>query len=530
MRAALAATPRAVWAVTALFAALVLAYSVLLPQYRQPDEPAHVDVVVHLQDSWELPRPLERFVGQGVAESTVLAGYARQPDTNARGNAPLLEPPALPRGERPGFDALGGDEPSALLNQMGQHPPLYYVGAATLMRATGGADTHAFDRTVLALRLLSGVLLLPVPWLAWWTARRLGAGTAAAVAAACAVLAVPRLVSLAAAVNNDSLLVLLFSVATALSARVLTGDRSLGTAVALGTVAGAALLTKGLALVLPLWLGPLYLVALWRDRDRRQVRNGLVVAALAGALGGWWYVRNLALYGTVQPAGVRLPEAIRLDEPLSGGGAVLDYLALFASRLAATGWYNHSIPDGEPEARPAVWLGLVAVAAVAALAVAGLVRSRPADRLVRAAVCAVPAVLVLGMLLVVMWEAYRLTGRPIGMQGRYLYPALVGLAVLCSLGGAALLGRHARWLPAAVLGAALVGTVASVVPLLVWHWGLGRGAGPADVVGSVLAWSPVPAPVTAVLLLLPLAAAAVTGRVVVRDARRPGRAPAGVAA
>ena len=78
------------------------------------------------------------------------------------------------KGSRPAWDDEGGDRPVGGLNQMPQHPPLYYQAMATVLRAERavGGGPASTDRELALLRLVNAALLAPLPLLAWWAARR----------------------------------------------------------------------------------------------------------------------------------------------------------------------------------------------------------------------------------------------------------------------------------------------------------------------------------------------------------------------
>ncbi len=59
-----------------------------------------------------------------------------------------------------------------------------------------------------------------------------------------------------------------------------------------------ALLTKGLALYLPLTMELGYLVAVCRTSLRWALPAAALAMGVAFCLGGWWWVRNRLLYGT----------------------------------------------------------------------------------------------------------------------------------------------------------------------------------------------------------------------------------------
>ena len=178
----------------------------------------------------------------------------------------------------------------------------------SVTRVTGGLDAWPFDRFVSLLRLFDVLLLAPLPLLAYAVARRLGAAEHAGVAAAAFLLAIPELSHFGGIVNNDDLLILLFGVCTLLLARVMTGDLTAWTAVLTGAAGGLALFTKGFALVFPVWALLAYLVSPARRGNGRLIAGRLgIVGVTAFAFGGWWWLRNLVVYGTVQPTLTTFP-------------------------------------------------------------------------------------------------------------------------------------------------------------------------------------------------------------------------------
>src|SRR5262245_5087753 len=150
--------PGAVWCVTALQFVLLLFYATLLPTWRAPDEPRHVDLVRHVAESHSYPRFDGLLMNSGVVKSLQLVQF------NSR-SAHLLPHHVPARGRRPSFQSLD-DGPSTTLNQMPQHPPLYYVTLAAAWRAVDAiapGDLQSFDREVWVLRALSALFVVQLP-------------------------------------------------------------------------------------------------------------------------------------------------------------------------------------------------------------------------------------------------------------------------------------------------------------------------------------------------------------------------------
>ncbi len=484
--------PLVVWLLLALHVLVLAAYSVLIPQYRSPDEAQHTDMVIHLQHDRRYPAPKARFVGEGVAQSTVLAGYGDAPSVAPRSNKPLTAGKAA--SHQPSFGELGGDRASRIPNQMGQHPPLYYAGGAAVLRVIPGAAQWPFDRTVGFLRMLSVLMLAPLPLLAFACVRRIGGTAAAGVAAAAFPIAIPQLANIASSVNNDNLLTLLIGVATVLAVYVVTGDTSWRTAVLLGVVGALALLTKSLSLFVPLWFALVYAVAWLRARDAGVLLRGAVAVGLPVLISAPWYIRNLTKYGSLQPQGItpaRSPN--QPDTPFTLADKGWDWLTDYAvPRFSSRFWVELSVRRELPTAQWIQSWTNVATALVLLALVAGLVVSARNRQLlpVTAALLAPFAALVL-QVFAITWREYARSGEPRGLQGRYFFPGVVALAALAAIGAATLLGRRERWLPVGVLAAASLLHARSVSSVLDWHWN-GAADGLPSALRSAAAWAPWP--------------------------------------
>lgn len=478
--ACLRTTPRVVWALAALFGTVMAAYTVLVPTYHGPDESKHVDMLFAVVEPGGWPTERERFMNEQVVESSRAAGY--EPGRRAR-----TADEAVPRGRRPTFDELAPDAPSAVTSQMWQHPPLGYVvtavtlGFVTAVVPTAGGWAH--DQVVGLARLLDALVLVPLPLLAFWAARRLG-GRRAATAATVLAVAVPGVAHIGATVTNDGLLITLIGLATVGLVHVATGDLSLRTALLVGLTAGLALLTKGFALFLPAWITAAYALAVWRGGQvRRAATAGALAMGVGSAVGGWWWLRNLLDLGVVQPQGFSPTPAAT--------GFVPDVSQWFATLVDVTprtfwgyfGWTEAPLP----------WAAVgVAATVVTAGVTLAMVRRPAAARwrrgdvgLALGGLAGTGAIMAYGS-----WSLYAITGRVGAMHGRYVMPGLVGLMTAAALGlTAALPPRLRRALPVALLaGAGGLHLLAAAV-LLHRYW-MPRGDSYADGIAAMLSWSP----------------------------------------
>lgn len=470
--------------VVVLHGLLLLSATVLYPNYRGPDEPLHVDLLVAVVrgDATPWPAPGGRMVSRGVEAG----GYLGNGRIDSRAVLPASDAPA--RDARPTYVDRGGDGPSRHPNQLVQHPPLYYYLLAPVLALVPGWADQPFDRVVALLRVVNALLLLPLPLLGFALARRVGLPPATAVAAAALPLGVPQLYHIGSAVNNDNLLLPLLAGTFVVLAGVGRGDLRVRTGAGLGVLVGACLLTKGLALFLPLLVVLAYLVGATRAGPRRAVLPLLAAQAVGFATGGWWWVHNKLAYGAVQPDGTKVVQpAIAPHTSFGETGWV--WLRQFGSLVNRRFWLDPGASVLPSAAGAAAALGAVLLAGGIALS---LLLRTPAR--LDALLLATPFACILGIVAFGSWDAWEKVLRPAGMQGRYLYGALPALVVLAVAGAGRLLGP--RLLPVVLTGVALAQLLGWALVLRVYWVSSWPGA-----LGNVLAWSPWPPSLVLVLLL-----------------------------
>jgi small subunit ribosomal protein S36 len=520
--------PLLVLVLTLLHGALLAMFTVLYPPYIGPDEPQHVDMAFALTRSVEWPAPGERALSLGVARTS--DPFYRRGARRRVG--PYLERDAVPRGGRPSLCALGGNAPSPTPprypNQMVQHAPLYYAIEAAVLKVAPGECAWPYDRLVWLMRGVSALLLLPLPLLAWATTRRIAGEGPVAQAAAALPLAVPGLIRVGALVNNDDLLILLGALLGLLLAGVVTGDLRRRTAALVGVVLAAALLTKFNAVIFAPVIVAAYAVAWWRGRGPLPWRQLLIVGGLS-LLGAWWWLRNLILYGALQPHGWS-GWALRDFESHGSIGQSHpfdSFWPVFVRLLERRFWSALGVID-RPELPWIVIRGLTVLLLVGVLA--ALVHGRARGGRASLAVLAAPAVLAFLALGLWDWLYYARVGLRGGIQGRYTYPALPPLVAVVAVGYGGLLGRFRRLLPLLACVLALGVQLFALRAILRSFW-LPSPSGDrlTDLrvaFGALLAWSPWPPAAT----LAPFVLAAVLGlgavAVATLVAVRTGAAPA----
>jgi len=466
-----------VWALLVLLAtyvALAVAYSVLVPIGETPDEIGHIQFVRYVATHRRLPvqelRP-NNEVGEGHQAplfyilAAIPNAFVDASDLGTfRTNAAL------------DFAVDGAKNKHAMIHTQGEEWP--YTGYVLAWHLTRWVSVVS--------GLLAVVLAYRLGYLAF------GGDEALATAVAAAVAFNPEFLFISGAASNDALAAALGAALTLLGGQLLAGRQpTVRTSAVLGVDCGLAALTK-LTLAVPaaLALGVLlYRLASLRQRPWRQLAAW---GAAAAGVSGWWFARNLSLYGDALALNVD-----RAQNPgLVRGGppdlALLRGLLLVArdSYFARFGWMNVA-----PPTRVYDWLTLLLAAAAAGLLIClgrsaarrlwgadrrgmdgpgepfpqslvapeeGVAPAPPspvgkgAGRLDLPTIRASVLALGLGCLLALMAAqlAFAIGKGPSAYQGRYLFPAAAGAAVGLVAGWSQLLAFRARWPLAAVTAVA----------------------------------------------------------------------------
>ncbi len=380
-----------------VYLALATLFAIRTPAWQAPDEPAHYNYVRQLVDG-NLP-----IIAPGDWDQTYL-GQVVGAEFD------------------PAYPVTG-------LTYEDWQPPLYYLLQAPLYRLSGGALT--------AMRLLSVALGAGVVLLAYVVGRAVAGGhVPAALAVAAFVAFLPQHLAILASVNNDSLAELLIAAILALLVTPwpATGDKrgDRPRLLALGLLLGAAFLTKGTAYLMAPVVGAFLLARHW-GAWRPLARAALLAFVPALVLGLLWWGRNLAVYGGLDILGKATHDTVVVGQPRTSewiaqyglGGTVGRFLrTTFVSFWGQFGWMAAPLPG---------WL-VAALAAGTGAAVVGLVLAGLGHRRATAggrwSVARRRHVLVLGLtflLTVALHVYYNLTF--VQHQGRYLYPALIPIAV-----------------------------------------------------------------------------------------------------
>ncbi|ROP64323.1 glycosyltransferase family 39 protein [Curtobacterium sp. PhB115] len=424
---------------------LLLTFALVTPAFGAPDEPAHVDAAFRLALGLGWPH---------AGDMHYLAAIRQ-----------IVEHP-VPAVDRTTVDALlaavPGDSPA--IDPMSQNPPTYWLVAAGILRLIR-FGAHDWATSILVLRVFDVLLVTALPVLVWATVRRVTRSPKTALVAPLLLFAVPQLAQVASGVTVWAPVILLGAVLVWASTRVLTGDRSWWTTVFLAVaVTGLAALNAVGLLAVPFAVLVLLLpgrgrhrtvgtdatdgtdgtdstdstdgtggtVGTARPRGQRLLHAGVVVVA-AAAVSGWWWVRTLLVSGTLVPDALR---AVTTVQPYPAGGANPGAFAgrqwdgLTASFFGDFGADQWPLP-------PTV---IDALAIVALVVIGWSYARRTQARRVSTVVLVWPA-LVLAATLAYNWRNYLGTHQGNGLQGRFLFVAVVALVLAQAVAWHALIVR-----------------------------------------------------------------------------------------
>ena len=453
--------------VVGLWLLLGLVWSVAIPPMEAPDELTHVDFVQRIVDDRSYPRdPIVVQVPAVAAKAWI--------ESQLDGHRFTEE--VVPRPQRPSFPDLHSDDRFEAPNQMVQHPPLGYLPLVLVEGFLRVAlPDLAFDLHLWALRLSAVLLSAAVPLLIARTVRALGGSPTQCVLGALAPLGIPQLTATMATIGNDLPVVVAAAAAAWAAAAMATGRA--GAARQLGAVIGLGALTKGFGLALS-GLAAIPLL----DRPRRW-RPALVTAATAALVGGWWWCWNLSRFGAIQPHGVPLEDLY--GPPLTDGPGFGEWFGRAMPLLVDRSWGafgSFGLGIGLPR-----WCTAIATLGAVVLVVLGVARSGETVRRF-----AVAQALVLAIALAVLaqgaFSIFHDHGVLLGVQGRYLFVAVPGLAAVIAMG--ARVGERSRR-PVALALAVIAAMQAFALWQVLQGWWGPAGAGLSQRGRAWASWMPV---------------------------------------
>lgn len=426
--------------ITFLTVLIQAVWALTMPAFRGPDEPHHVNSIMRLASGGGWPEPGQAMIDPAISEAGRQAGLILSADVPFTGEhrtkllygsnvgAKFADTPATPHRLRSVIYPVAAQHPKSVeVDQMTQHPPLYYAGGAALVKALDLEDAP-WDRLVQALRLYGIALTIPLVPATIYTARRLGANRHWSLAAGLIPLGIPQLFGITAVVTNDTLAIGAGALVVAALVKAGTERISPTTVALVGGSLGFALWSKGLLLAFGL---PLILIFMLADGERWRTRiAATLVSGSMALLIGWWWILNIVRYGVLQPAGYSRPVPAEWDPAAADFGhyVTVAFRTFTKSFFSSYGWLEADFPAW------LTWVLLTILVGGAVLAIVVAGRSRK-TLLILMSPFAGLIVLLYGQ----GWLNYVSTSVVAGVQGRYLYPTIAAFGGVVL--GLAALGR-----------------------------------------------------------------------------------------
>ncbi len=419
------------------YALLVALYAIYTPKWQAPDEPAHFNYIRAIGKTGALPVLQQGDYDQKYLEKIKAAKFPASMSV-------------------------------AAIRYESYQPPLYYLAATPIYvaaRVLSGQSKDGLDAQVLALRLFGIALGALVLLVAFAIVREVFPDDALlALATVGAIATVPMFIAVSASVSNDMAAVLVLALILWLAVRRVKGAVADKRFVILGGILfGAALLTKTTAYIPGALLLAGAEVARLRltTSDKRlttRFSTLLLLFILAALISAPMFIRNMLTYGITDPLGLARHNAVVLGQPTTAemiaryglNHILFDYFAVtFKSFWAQFGWMGVLVNDR-------IYVALMALAGAAAFGFA-LYALRVLRR--RDALTA-PQWWSIGLLAATLVAAI---ADYIGynfeffqLQGRYLFPALIPLALFGVIGLCELVAREYHRVVFALLYVALL--------------------------------------------------------------------------
>jgi 4-amino-4-deoxy-L-arabinose transferase-like glycosyltransferase len=400
-------------------------YALNTPDWQAPDEPAHYNYIRQL----------------------------------AAGRLPVIEAGDYDQEYLMRVVFISGFDPQYSLDEIEYEdwqPPLYYLLQTP--------NYLVNDGSLIALRLFSVLLGAGVIILAYAIVLRLAPQEEwLALTTAVFVAFLPQHLAMISSANNDALAELL--VAAIVYCLVLIGQSTafrVRDYLLLGVLLGLGYLTKGSVYPISLVVSLLLLWHFWKEWES-LIKAGLLVFIPAFLLGALWWIRNMIVYGGLDVLGKEAHDRVVVGQPRTvewvAQYGLLETVERFLETTVNSFWGQFgwmTVPMTHPTwLYPLLWL-------FTGLALAGLLVTAFQQR--RSLAKYTLPVLILAPLFLLtlgVHVGYNLTF--VQHQGRYLYPALIPIALGIAVGlGLWFTPLRRRW-PTSVyaiplgLGLALIG-------------------------------------------------------------------------
>ncbi len=413
-----------------------LVWAVSMPSFRGPDEPHHVNSIMRLANGGGWPAPGEAKVDTAILKAGKEAGIVTSKATDFVGlSRTRLANDRLPEATKAPFptkfrnvqvtphedrssisNVLRLDPDATEVDQMSQHPPVYYAGGAFAVNLFD-LDEQPWDRTLLVLRIYGILLTIPVVPSLVYVARKLGSRRTWALAAGFIPFAIPQYFAITGAVTNDTLAIGLGALTVAALTKAGVERISWKTILLVGLSLGLALWSKGLLLAFGLAL-----ILVFALKNHETWKTRLIAIGTSGILAlavGWWWIHNLLRYGVIQPSGFKRSVPSDWD---SSSADIFHFLtqaikSITTSFFSSFGWLEADFMG---------WFTTILTVVFLAGLIWGGIEVGPHRRTYLAILAPVGGLVLL--LLAESWSTYSSYGTIAGVQGRYLFPILAAFA------------------------------------------------------------------------------------------------------
>lgn len=424
---------------------LGLVYSTTIPLFEAPDEQWHFAFVQNLAtgrglpvQSLDQPTSLARQEGsQPPLYYLIVAGATYWIDTSDYPGIVWANP-------HYGYDVPGivNDNKNLFIHTSRENFP--YKGAVLAIHVARLVSLILGAAAILFTFLLVEEIL---------PRKRLLAITAAAL-----VAVVPQFLLVSSAVSNDSAIVAMSALSLWLMVRMARVPASPRNSAALGAAVGLAAIAKVSGLALVVLALVVLLLVLWR----KWSQLARCAAAFLGAflvIAGWWYVRNLQLYGELTGTEMMLHIFGARQTPLTLGQFLAQLGEVWETFWIGFGW-------GNIRAQPIIYNLLEIVVVLAGLGLLyGLYRRR--HLLPHTPARALPFAILVVWVALVFGEFLRWMLVTQAPHGRLLFPALPALATLLVAGLTEVAPANLRPFPAPSFALVLFGLAAFSPALLI---------------------------------------------------------------
>ncbi|MCY3779972.1 MAG: DUF2142 domain-containing protein [Chloroflexi bacterium] len=366
------------------------------PAWQMPDEPAHYNYIRQVVEAGCCPR-----IETGDWSSDYLSQL-----TSGRFAPELLSE----------LDSIQYED---------HHPPLYYLLASLVYRLSGG--------DLVALRLFSVLLGTGLVVLSYLVCRSILPNKPHIALGVMALVAfLPQHLHMMSAVNNDALAELIVGLALLWLLRYLESDAL--PIWQLGLIIGLAFLTKltiyflALPALLAIWLK-------WRrsgEPTSKLLRSLAAFALMAGIIGGVWWLRNISVYGFPDFLGLAAHDRAVADQPRTADYIAQHGAGTFAVDLASTTYKSFWGQFGWMALPLDNVLGGWIYRGFGLLLLAGISGALLASRRDESAASSSALLLVTVLIVLLQFGYYNIEFQQ--WQGRYLFPALIPIALLLVYG------------------------------------------------------------------------------------------------